>query len=404
MKRARIVVFGIFISLGVAFSLASNIYAADVWHNDAEKETYNNAHSGYGIPSEACQGSFGAIWATGSVNDRYTMSLSVNADTSSVPIYIRGSSYLCPGTSGMQIYAIRISSNGGLPFSNLSKTTLDRGTPVSGAFSNRGGLDYITATLDISSVPKTPGSYNREIKIYRCASNDGITLTGNGANVCGTQTVKITIIRNYDYELVPKVTTNVGGNSSIIRKEPGEKIVVSPAVTNSKGAYTQDTKWKLSYFEIASENSSISTSRIDNTNSDTCATYDSAVSGESISSSCQVKAEGSGRKFNNSGDNQFTSSEVSDAIKNFVIPQDAELGTRFCFALSISPYKVPKSESWNDQNNKGNQWRHSSAVCIQVVRKPKMQVWGLEFGQMVVSKLAPVGWLKILLAAGQSMS
>jgi hypothetical protein len=95
---------------------------------------------------------------------------------------------------------------------------------------------------------------------------------------------------------------------------------------------------------------------------------------------------------------------VSDAIKNFVIPQDAELGTRFCFALSISPYKVPKSESWNDQNNKGNQWRHSSAVCIQVVRKPKMQVWGLEFGQMVVSKLAPVGWLKILLAAGQSMS
>ena len=42
MKRARIVVFGIFISLGVAFSLASNIYAADVWHNDAEKETYDN--------------------------------------------------------------------------------------------------------------------------------------------------------------------------------------------------------------------------------------------------------------------------------------------------------------------------------------------------------------------------
>ena len=85
---------------------------------------------------------------------------------------------------------------------------------------------------------------------------------------------------------MPKVTTDVGGNSSIIRKEPGEKIVVSPAVTNSKGAYTQDTKWKLSYFEVASENSSISTSRIDNTNSDTCATYDSAVSGESISSSC----------------------------------------------------------------------------------------------------------------------
>ena len=42
MKRARIVIFGIFISLDVAFSLVSNIYAADVWHNDAEKETYDS--------------------------------------------------------------------------------------------------------------------------------------------------------------------------------------------------------------------------------------------------------------------------------------------------------------------------------------------------------------------------
>ena len=65
----------VFIVSGLlAVTGASSSFAA-VWYNDAENETYNNAHSGYGNPSQACIGAFGAIWATGSASDRYNMSV-----------------------------------------------------------------------------------------------------------------------------------------------------------------------------------------------------------------------------------------------------------------------------------------------------------------------------------------
>lgn len=363
----------VFIVSGLlAVTGASSSFAA-VWHNDAENETYNNAHSGYGNPSQACIGAFGAIWATGSASDRYNMSVSVSADTDKVPIYIRGSAYLCPGVTGSSIYAIRISSNGGLPFSKLSSTTLDRGQVISGQFSTTS--KYITAELDISSVSKDPGVYKQNIKIYRCASNDGINLTGSENDVCDTQTVPITITRSYNYELTPKITTD-SGNSYTVNKEAGESVKINPVVNNLKAAKTRNTEWKLTYFEVKSEESTVGDNQIDNNTSDTCSVYSSTVSGEDVKNGCTVKASGQNRTFNNNGDNSFSDNEISQEIRNFTIPGDAALGTRYCFALSINPYKMNKTDNYDDQSKVSNQWRHSAPVCIQVVKKPKMQVWG----------------------------
>ena len=174
----------------------------------------------------------------------------------------------------------------------------------------------------------------------------------------------------YDYELVPCIAAekaSCGGTD--IPKEPGETTTTTPKIKNDSSSTTKESTWKITSWEVSGGDESIKTpsSNTDNTSSDTCATYNSLYNGKAVG--CESSHTGSGT-FNEG------ETTLSSVINSFTVPDTAELGSRYCFALSINNYKFTESEDQTQQADKTNQWRHGAPLCILVTKKPKMQVWG----------------------------
>lgn len=175
----------------------------------------------------------------------------------------------------------------------------------------------------------------------------------------------------YDYELTPKITVpseSTGGGIDL-PKERGTRVDPVPVVENPGGTATRDTRWKVSQWTVPASLEGVKSpgGEIDNTNDDPCAIFDGHYGTTRAQSGCSVTHEGT-RLFN-------STTTLTGQIDSLTVPDDAELGSRFCFALSISPYSLNDGQTKEEQDAADSGWRHSSPVCILVVKYPKMQVW-----------------------------
>lgn len=182
----------------------------------------------------------------------------------------------------------------------------------------------------------------------------------------------------YDFEITPcvkidKIRNCSGDDLDIpangkVPNDPndGEEILIPGG-----GTETSSIKYKITTWRVPSDKEGFATksNKRDNKNSDTCSPTNFYYQDYQGIEKCRVVKEGSG-KFNKD-------TRVADFIPS--IEDGAEAGTRYCVALSISPYKMNSNQSQAEQAKQEREnldWRHSAPICIKLVKKPKVQFWG----------------------------
>ena len=182
----------------------------------------------------------------------------------------------------------------------------------------------------------------------------------------------------YDFEITPCVKIDTirncsGGDLDIptngkVPNDPndGEEILIPGG-----GTATSSIKYKITTWRIPSDKEGFATqnNKRDNKNSDTCSPTNFYYQDYQGIEKCRVVKEGTG-KFNRD-------TRVADFIPS--IEEGAEAGTRYCAALSISPYKMNSNQNQAEQakqERENLEWRHSAPICIKLVKKPKVQFWG----------------------------
>ncbi|MDO4872351.1 MAG: hypothetical protein Q4A27_02940 [bacterium] len=184
----------------------------------------------------------------------------------------------------------------------------------------------------------------------------------------------------YDYELTPCVSASdvpCGGRD--IPADPGTSLDFDPKITSGGTNSKPNTRWIITTWSIAgvAEGAITPNSDIKNSSSDTCNVYNEAYGGRWYARSiqnCDNSQQGS-RTFE-----AGKTTNPGDPAKNKItIPEDAPLGTRYCMAISVSPYLLTKNEDAATQAAKENQWRHSAPLCLMATKKPKTQIWGNGF-------------------------
>lgn len=182
----------------------------------------------------------------------------------------------------------------------------------------------------------------------------------------------------YDFEITPcvkidKIRNCSGGDLDVptngkVPNDPndGEEINIPGG-----GTETSSIRYKITTWRVPSDKESFVTqnNKRDNTNSDTCSPSNFYYQDYQGIEKCRVIKEGTG-KFNKD-------TRVADFIPS--IEDGAEAGTRYCVALSISPYKMNSNQSQAEQAKQEREnldWRHGAPICIKLVKKPKVQFWG----------------------------
>lgn len=206
----------------------------------------------------------------------------------------------------------------------------------------------------------------------------------------------------YDYS--PPTPSVVGGSGSACGGTCGEVEAGTPQVPlkssvikNSTSTQTKPIQWKLTHF-VVKPNQAIpgvgGTSPKDENNKplsggfvseygvDPCATsiYNTAAVYNTVDTSkriqrCQTIANGTITNLDSTKTIDIPSLGMSDPLNKFSVPENAEVGTKYCFALSISPYMM--SKDWNKaKQDSFKKWHHGKPGCIIVVKKPKTQFLG----------------------------
>lgn len=195
----------------------------------------------------------------------------------------------------------------------------------------------------------------------------------------------------YNYELTPVIPLEAGCTGSCDKEvEPGTPdISIPPLVIYPPNQTIKNTQWKLTSF-VVRPNQTVPGASGSDTNGFKTATEDSCAAAiynrpsqvyqahENNSAlkikNCTVEQSG---EINNA---EFVSSgrleiNLQNALRTFSVPEAAEVGTKYCFALSVSPYRM--SEDWGEANQSSFvDWYHGKPGCIVVVKKPKTQVLG----------------------------
>ena len=179
----------------------------------------------------------------------------------------------------------------------------------------------------------------------------------------------------YQNELFPCVAGGgyvCGGESDV---EATQQISAIPNIENRGVTKSPDnTKWKVSAWVMpeANELSGVP-SQFDIANGSPCASYAAkfGVTTDVMVNQwkCKDNLQDGGSSIGN-GATQTLNSQTQ------TIPADAKLGSRFCYAVSVSPAKLDSGESQAQQNTNMNTWRYSQPLCYKVIKKPKIQVWG----------------------------
>ncbi len=195
----------------------------------------------------------------------------------------------------------------------------------------------------------------------------------------------------YNYELTPTVPLESGCTGSCNKEvEPGTPDVsIPPVVIYPPNQAIKNTSWKLTSF-VVRPNQTIPGATSPNSdgfktlNGDSCSAEIYNRSGQVYQpnennsdlkiKNCTVEQTGeiNHAEFGSSGKLPIN---LQDSLKTFSVPESAEVGTKYCFALSVSPYRM--SDRWGETNqNSFADWYHGKPGCIIVVKKPKTQVLG----------------------------
>ena len=181
----------------------------------------------------------------------------------------------------------------------------------------------------------------------------------------------------YNFDVTPcvkidKIKNCSGGDIDVptdgkIPPDPnnGEEIEVP-----DNGTGTSPIKYKITTWRVpaAREGRPTINNRRDNENGDTCAANNVYSQDYQGLENCKVvREDSSGRSYDRN-------TRIADFVPE--IEDGAEVGTRYCVALSISPYRMMDTQSKAEQEANNRQWRHSAPICIKVVKMPKVQFWG----------------------------
>lgn len=181
----------------------------------------------------------------------------------------------------------------------------------------------------------------------------------------------------YNFDVTPcvkidKIKNCSGGDIDVptdgkIPPDPnnGEEIEVP-----DNGTGTSPIKYKITTWRVpaAREGRVTVNTKRENENGSTCAADNFYWQDYQGLENCKVvREDSSGRPYDKN-------TRIADFVPG--IEEGAEAGTRYCVALSISPYKMSDTQSKAEQDANIKQWRHSAPVCIKVVKKPKVQFWG----------------------------
>lgn len=205
--------------------------------------------------------------------------------------------------------------------------------------------------------------------------NDGYQFENSAHN---SATYPACVYVPYENDIQPCMSN--GGSSPCggeTEGEPGTKITGVPKIKNGGNTKTpSNTQWVITKWEVPNRKENIpAPTQIDNEEKDPCKHYKSKF--DNAAANCGVVAK-SGSGDNSIGANAtLTNFGNISAIQNFSVPENAQIGTRFCFAISVSPRILKDSDTSEQQAQvAGKEWRHSAPLCFKVVKKPKLQVWG----------------------------
>lgn len=263
-----------------------------------------------------------------------------------------------------------ISSNGGFNWRRYGyesqKTLINQGLLTDPVNSVNGNNETFRVTRDMAG--KTI-----------CSSMAYMIQAGNidGRNRYNQRTNEACVYVPYNFDVTPcvkidKIKNCSGGDIDIptdgtIPPDPnnGEEIEVP-----DNGTGTSPIKYKITTWRVpaAREGRVTVNNKRENENGNTCAADNFYWQDYQGLENCNVvREDSSGRPYDKS-------TKVADYIPG--IEEGAEAGTRYCVALSISPYKMSDTQNKAEQDANTKQWRHSAPICIKVVKKPKVQFWG----------------------------
>ena len=173
--------------------------------------------------------------------------------------------------------------------------------------------------------------------------------------------------------------------------------VTPPDPTDSQTTQTKPIEWKLTHFVVKpnqaipgvggtspkDENGNpLSGGFVSNYDVGPCATsiYNTAAVYNTVDTSkriqgCQTIANGTIANLDSTKTINIKLPGSSDPDNTFSVPENAEVGTKYCFALSISPYMMDPTWSKETQDS-FKEWYHGKPGCIIVVKKPKTQFLG----------------------------
>lgn len=187
-----------------------------------------------------------------------------------------------------------------------------------------------------------------ETKVAPASENGGERTSSDGA---------CTSVNRIDFNLVPSATRDVNGPA-----EPGEIVNVNYAVQNTLGNANDQSSpatWKTYGIKV---NPGVSTAPITDGAPKESTTPDAmiaALGGRSKASLFDVDKHQNTQQF---------PANAKTVVGNevFQLPDDAASGTKYCFMMQIAPPTLNTSPTN----------RHSTASCISIGKKPKINIYG----------------------------
>ena len=263
-----------------------------------------------------------------------------------------------------------ISSNGGFIWRRYGyesqKTLINQGLLTDPVNSVNGNNETFRVTRDMA------GKTICSSMAYRVEAGDV-----DGRNRYNQRTNEACVYVPYNFNITPcvqidRIKNCSGGDIDVptdgrIPPDPnnGEEIEVP-----DNGTATSPIRYKITTWRVpaAREGRVTVNNRRDNENGDTCAANNFYSEVYQVLENCRVvREDSSGRSYDRN-------TRIADFIPE--IEDGAEVGTRYCVALSISPYRMLDTQSKAEQEANNRQWRHSAPICIKVVKMPKVQFWG----------------------------
>lgn len=263
-----------------------------------------------------------------------------------------------------------ISSNGGFIWRRYGyesqKTLINQGLLTDPVNSVNGNNETFRVTRDMA------GRTICSSMAYRIEAGDV-----DGRNRYNQRTNEACVYVPYNFNITPcvqidRIKNCSGGDIDVptdgrIPPDPnnGEEIEVP-----DNGTVTSPIRYRITTWRVPAvrEGHPTANNRRDNENGDTCAANNVYWQDYQGLENCRVvREDSSGRSYDRN-------TRIADFIPE--IEDGAEVGTRYCVALSISPYRMLDTQSKAEQEANNRQWRHSAPICIKVVKMPKVQFWG----------------------------